>query len=232
MLSTLLFSLSALAEVESIDDFKARHYCPHAAKTTTIQDIPAYLKANRIVLKTTVDLEYQAQFLNEYKKFPEDLRTKMIEAGAVINLIQGSGVSEDPTWDSGGSTFDGRSWANVPGSGGTPWLKAKSPTRIVPNHLYDQHGSANLFLHEHGHSLDSITEGKQISKSAEWSLIAKSELTQKFLKVTCGSYCTENVNEGFAELFAYYHACSLTQKDVETYLPEVVNFFKDLLRTL
>ena len=156
----------------------------------------------------------------------------MIEAGAVIHLIQGSGISEDPTWESGEKTFDGRSWAQVPGGGGIPWMKKKAPTRIVPNHLYDQHGSSNLFLHEHGHSLDSIIEDKTISGSAEWRVIATSEQTQKFLKVTCGSYCIENVNEGFAELFAYYHACSLTKKDVKTYLPEVEIFFKELSRTL
>jgi hypothetical protein len=40
------------------------------------------------------------------------------------------------------------------------------------------------------------------------------------------------VNEGFAELFAYYHACAETKKDVETYLPDVVSFFKDLPATL
>jgi hypothetical protein len=231
-LTTLFFSFSALAEVASIDDFKVRHYCPQVAKTTDITDIKAYLKTNRIFLKTEVDSEYQAQFLNEYQKFPNDLRLKMIEAGAVIHLIQGSGISEDPTWVSADKTFDGRSWAKVPGGGGVPWMKKNAPTRIVPNHLYDQHGSSNLFLHEHGHSLDSIAEEKTISSSAEWRVIATSEQTLKFLKVACGSYCTDNVNEGFAELFAYYHACAETKKDVETYLPDVVSFFKDLPATL
>lgn len=231
-MTALFISFSAYSEVGSLNNFKARHYCSHAAKTTSIANVPAYLKANRIVLKTKIDPEFQAQFLNEYMKFPKALRNKLIAAGAVINLIQGNGVSEDPTWGSDGSTFDGRAWAKVPGSGGVPWLRSKAPTRIVPNHLYDQHGSINLFLHEHGHSLDSINENQQISKSAEWILISNHADTKKFLKVICGSYCTDNINEGFAELFAYYHACSLTQKDVERYLPEVVTFFEDLSRTI
>ncbi len=228
LVSILIISFSARSQDPSIDDFKLRHSCPLAETTIDNEDIPAFLKSNRIKMKTEIDHAFVARFLNEYKKFPNNLRLKMIEVGAVIHLIQGNGVSDDPTWNGGKKTFDGRPWSDVPGGGGIPELKKKFPTRIVVNHLYDRHGSSNLFLHEHAHSLDRIRMDSPISSSIDWKEVTQTQDVQKFLKVICGTYCVENANEGFAELFAYYHACTATKKDVEMYLPEVAKYISNL----
>src|SRR5688572_24373378 len=125
---TLLTSFSVFSQTASISDFIKGHKCPKVATTTAISDLPKYLSSNRIFLKTPIEPKYLAQFINEYQKFPDVFRLKMIKAGSVVNLIQGNGISDDPTWDHGTTTFDGRSWANVPGGGGVPWLKKKAPT--------------------------------------------------------------------------------------------------------
>ena len=122
---------------------------------------------NKIIAKTDLSVNYVEQFKNEFEKFPQSLRIELTNAGNKIHIMEGSGVTVDPTWEpTHEKTFDGRPWSEVPGGGGsTAKGYKKSPTRVVINHLYDNHGSANMLLHEHGHSLDSIRSRHGISNS-------------------------------------------------------------------
>lgn len=113
------------------------------------------------------------------------------------------------------------------------------PTRIVVDKLYtDQslktrsHGSVNLFLHEHAHSLDSLYSANGVSHSKEWQKIAQSDKAQLYMSAVClePSYCKNNINESFAELFAYYHACESSRQHMERNAPEIANYFKNLTR--
>jgi hypothetical protein len=142
--------------------------------------------------------------------------------------MEGSGVTVDPTWvPSDLKTFDGRPWSEVPGGGGSTAREyLKTPTRVVINHLYDHHGSADMFIHEHAHSLDSIRDLHGISNSRVWSdLLASEPNSYDFLTTICGAYCTDNVEEGFAEYFANYHGCQETRAQMEREVPRIAEFF-------
>lgn len=66
----------------------------------------------------TKDIE---NFLVEFKKFPSMLHLELVKSGGKIHLIHGEGVTDDPDWQKEhSSTFDGRAWSRVPGSGGYP----------------------------------------------------------------------------------------------------------------
>lgn len=178
---------------------------------------------------TNVSVNYVEQFKTEFEKFPVSLQKELSLAGNKIHIMEGAGITVDPTWiPSDEKTFDGRSWSKVPGGGGsTAKGFKKSPTRIVINNMYQNHGSTNLFLHEHGHSLDSIKSLHGISQSQVWTdLMASESGIDSFLTDICGIYCTENVEEGFAELLANYYACPASRQQLETELPRVANFFK------
>jgi hypothetical protein len=212
-----------------------RQPCPTAKSTLKhhhpreLDELTPYLASQSIRLVTAhADPHYIEQFIHEYEKFPLTLRRELVGAGARINLIQGGGVTDDPSWNRGDNlTFDGRGWSNVPGSGGFPYTRPAVPTRIVINHLYEHHGSTNLVLHEHGHSLDSIYNHNTVSNSKTWKKLIASEQTMSFLGKICGNYCTENRNEGFAESFAYYHACDASRTQMEREAPELAEFFKN-----
>ena len=162
-------------------------------------------------------------FGREIRLFPAPLMEEMLSQGAQITLIEGWGVTEDPTFlDS--TTFDGRSWSDVPGSGGYP--PARRPTRIVVNRL-DYRGSANLFLHEHAHALNSLYRFQGLTKSRAWkALIARNPEAKQFLLGKCGAYCLSNDDETFAELFAIYHSGG--RRMLETASPEMAEFFRTL----
>jgi hypothetical protein len=211
-----------------------RQPCPTAKSTLKhhpreLDELTPYLASQSIKLVTPhADPHYIEQFIHEYEKFPLTLRRELVGAGARINLIQGGGVTDDPSWNRADNlTFDGRGWSNVPGSGGFPYTRPAVPTRIVINHLYEHHGSTNLVLHEHGHSLDSIYNHNTVSNSKTWKKLVASEQTMSFLGKICGNYCTENRNEGFAESFAYYHACDASRTQMEREAPELAEFFKN-----
>ncbi len=194
----------------------------------TLDYYESFFKMNKIIPKTQLSVNYVEQFKNEFEKFPASLRAELTKAGNKIHIMQGAGVTVDPTWEpTHEKTFDGRPWSEVPGGGGsTARGYKKAPTRIVINHLYDHHGSANMFLHEHGHSLDSIRTLHGISNSSTWAeLLNEEPKIQSFLNDVCGTYCTENVEEGFAELFANYHGCYESKMQMINEIPRAAEFF-------
>lgn len=102
------------------------------------------------------------------------------------------------------------------------------------NNLYTHfgdhgHGSVNLVLHEHGHTLDAIFKDKRLSYSRKWDKIMKETPgIIEFLDTLCTDrYCSENKEEGFAELFAYYHACEETRRHMEDAVPAMAEFFRN-----
>ncbi len=161
------------------------------------------------------------EFSQEIRLFPAPLMNEMLAKGAKITLIEGRGVTADPTFR-GSTTFDGRSWHDVPGAGGNP--SARQPTRIVVNRL-DYNGSANLFLHEHAHALNSLYRSQGLTKSQKWKdLIGRNPEARQLLYETCGAYCESNDDETFAELFAIYHAGG--RRMMERRSPEMAEFFR------
>lgn len=198
---------------------------------TSLEQYEEFFKEQNIFITTPntkiKDIEI---FLQEFQKFPSDLHQELVKQGGKIHLLTGQGVAEDPSWDiENRATFDKRQWMEVPGSGGYP--RSNIPTRIVINRLHDPHahGSSNLFLHEHAHSLDSVYHTFGISNSEEWrNLIAENpEIKQYSLRV-CGRYCETSESERFAELFAAYHHDEITRQQQEQEAPALAAFFGNL----
>lgn len=112
------------------------------------------------------------------------------------------------------------------------------PSRIVVNELYlDQkgnaaHGSVNLFLHEHGHALDSIYSTNGVSKSEAWVNLVSTPEIRDYMKVVCKDpqYCLNNNNEAFAELLAYHFSCEGSRKHMERNAPQLAEYFQNLNR--
>lgn len=182
-----------------------------------------------LVIKTPgMNPLFLEQFLFEYEKFPLSLRNEMSREGGTIHLIQGKGVMDDVTWPSDIYTKDGREWDKVPGAGGSIYSYPKNPTRIVVNNLYHRHGSVNLVLHEHAHTLDHLYSEKDISMSKTWTKLIQDEQNQNVMRGICGYYCLTDVRESFAELFAYYHACEETKQHMEQVLPSIAEFMAGL----
>jgi hypothetical protein len=232
-------SLNSFAQSERI------HCAPAVideAQHATVEEYQSTLFERGINLSTTIsDPKLIDSFLSEHEKFPEQLRQELINSGNKINLIEGAGVVSDPSWVTDAKklsagdqtwlkTFDGRDWSTVPGAGGSTYSSNKVPTRVVVNHLYDHHGSSNLFLHEHAHSLDAIYKIDTISKSEEWTTLMSNNATTlpEYLRAVCGDYCVNNHQEAFAELFAQYHACEQTREQLERTVPEVAEYLKNL----
>lgn len=151
---------------------------------------------------------------------------EMLSRKAKIHLIEGEGVTDDPTWGLSRSTFDGRSWKEVPGAGGNP--SSGRPTRIVVNRLHEGHGSVNLFLHEHAHALDSTYKTDGASNSKSWKAILKLPHVREYLKTICKKdYCLVP-REAFAETFArFYHSEELRGELLEK-APELYILFETL----
>lgn len=206
--------------------------------TRTLEELKPILEKENIKLVTeNANPENVERFLREYEKFPVALRQKMVEKGIRIHLMEGEGVTVDPGWDSdiaNESPEDkaeyekrveglNRDWSKIPGAGGS----TTTPTRIVINHLYDRHGSANLFLHEHAHTLDSLTSKRGISDSEAWKSLSKDPKFKKIVKNVCGAYC-EVDEEAFAEMFAYFNSCAAAQKQVEKDVPALAAFLREL----
>ncbi len=195
----------------------------------------------QIVAGTLTDTRQLQRFLDDFNRFPQPLREEMKRNGSQINLIIGQGVSEDPSWQAEASrgtspqewvnTHDGRSWSTIPGSGGSLG-RYGTPTRIVINRLYEGHGATSLFLHEYGHTLDSMYGEHAIARSQIWrDAIARDTRSTEFLTALCpANYCADPAHpeESFAELFAYYHACSETKDHLREIMPNISQLFDRL----
>ncbi len=180
---------------------------------------------------------YLAQFAAEFERIPEVFRKAAHAAGGDVHLLQGMGVSEDPSWPTGVlSTFDGRTWATVPGAGGSPYLTAEgtdTPTRFVINRLYEGHGSVNLVLHEFAHSLDAIRRHDGFSGQAAWQqLTFQDSAFRGAMSALCASYCSDHSEESFAESFAVYYACPSTQQWLERRSPQAADWIGHLAASL
>lgn len=215
---------------------------PLSGAAPALPDITAQMAAENItvVAGAVSDTRYLSRFMEDFNKFPAPLRDEMKRNGSRVNLIFGRGVSEDPSWAAEAArsanpngwqtTHDGRPWSEVPGSGGSLGT-APTPTRIVVNRLYEGHGASNLFLHEYGHTLDSMYGEHAITASAPWQqALSRDARSRDFIQAICGNYCNDAAHpeEAFAELFAYYHACSETNTHMKQFLPNVANFFDRL----
>ena len=195
----------------------------------TFADYQPFFSANRIIPKSELSLNFIEQFKAEFAKFPQSLHRELMAAGANIHIMEGEGVTVDPTWNvKDTDTFDGRSWSQVPGAGGSTAKEYSiAPTRVVINHLYDKQGSASMFLHEYAHNLDSINSYHGISSSQAWKDLLDSEPNAlPFLRIVCGEYCANNIEEGFAEFMANYHGCEETRIQMEEEVPKIANFFR------
>lgn len=183
-------------------------YCgraPHDFQTANFQTedtLRDFLRSNDVQIVNPIQMGFLVQFGFELRKFPENLRRYLASNSVGFRILQGKGVADDPTF-SESSTFDGRSWNDIPGAG-------SNPTRIVVNRLYEGHGSINLVLHERAHTLDfyGFPDRSRLSSGLDWTDIFSNE--KPFIQLldrVCGDYCTERPTEAFAEAFAMYFSC-------------------------
>ncbi len=208
--------------------------CPQAPSVSTPLP-PRFLEKNGLVVVGNVSIENLNKFMFEINKFPTLLNKEMVDRGAKLHVIEGSGVTADPSWVATDvHTFDGRPWSEVPGAGGSNVLRGEAvPTLVVANHLYDNHGSINLVLHERAHALDSLYKYSGVSESKTWSdLLEANPGVSEFLGEICTKgYCDGHANEGFAELFAYNFACQETKDDLAKKFPTISQFLNGLTST-
>lgn len=187
-------------------------------------ELSDFFKNNNVEFVTSITPEHQVQFAYELKHFPEGLLKYLVQDNVTIRIMEGKGVGEDPTFPQNTSTPDGRIWNTVPGSG-------ESPTRIVVNRLYEGHGSFNLVLHEHGHTLDfnGLGEGK-LSSLKKWrDIMEKDTNLMKVLQEYCGDYCTKSPIEAFAETMAIYFGCDESRELLKD-SPLAVEYMRELER--
>jgi len=226
-----VFTLSGLSIAQTPIPVGARRTCPRPAEPASprsMEELRPILEANKIEIldNNTVSPLNVENFLSNYNMMPENFRNEMIRGGAEIRLMEGTGVGIDPTLTATTTVEGTRQWINVPGAGGN--VRANVPTRIAVNHLYDNHGSLNLVLHEHAHTLDSLYGDHALSSSPAWTnLMAGTPRATEFLNVLCtDQYCTpDKPIEAFAELFTYYYACESSRSHMEEIVPEIAEFF-------
>lgn len=134
-----------------------------------------------------------------------------------------------------------RQWDVVSGAGGLFSNPAAiTPTRIVLNRMYisahkekngtlsfnRQQGASNLFLHEHGHSMDGLYGSHSISRSDEWRRLMDDPQVKAYLPRIFSHYERDRDEEGFAEAFAYYHSCEASRKQMEEHAPALAEYFR------
>lgn len=236
----IIFTLMLILPAFSNSGSETRYTCPNAPefiKSRSMETLAPLLKEKNIEILTgnSVKPENIEKFLHEFHKFPDPLIQEMISRKARVRIMEGSGVGidrelielsdeSDPR-----QKGDNRQWINIPGAGGLIDDYFNIPTRIAINHLYQNHGATNLFLHEHAHTMDSLYGENSISNSTQWrSLVSSNPKIISFTKGICGKYCLDREEERFAELFAYYHNCKATKDHLEKELPVVAHFFKNM----
>ncbi len=194
------------------------------AQSGAPREMIEFLRENKVkLIPENVDPGLVWDFKQELRKFPQDLLQEMIAKGSTITLIEGRGVTDDPSFRAT-RTFDGRSWDNVPGAGGNP--SQRQPTRIVVNRLHER-GSVNLFLHEHAHALNSLYRSQGITRTRAWQeAFSRNPGAREVLLHFCGEYCLANDDESFAELFAIYYGGG--RSVLERKSPGMAEFFRNL----
>lgn len=230
-LFTALLTFGVLAQESTPVQY--RRSCPIPADpdpVRSMEELRPVLEANNIEIleNNTVTALNVEKFLSNYNMMPENLRNEMISGGARIRLMEGTGVGIDPSLRAIRTAEGTREWINVPGAGGLP--SDGTPTRIAINHLYDNHGSLNLVLHEHAHTLDSLYGEHTLSSSPAFrNLLTSSPRAEEFLNMLCADrYCTpDKPVEAFAELFTYYHGCAESKNHMEEIVPEIARFFSE-----
>ena len=104
----------------------SKRTCPvptHLSTKATIEEYQSFFDRYKISIAAgqphLSDIE---KFKFELLKIPNTLLVELVEAHGTIHLIDGTNVTEDPTWDSERNvkTIDNRDWANLIGSGGSP----------------------------------------------------------------------------------------------------------------
>lgn len=172
-----------------------------------------------------------------------------LERQALVNAVRNSGRSQEEKErviaeinEGYTKTVDGaRDWAYTSGAGGSFYGRRDVPTRIVVNHMYStdvpnsagvmetrEEGSVNLFLHEHGHALDNFHRPGSISNSDEWKNIRQDPAVAAYLRKIFTSYEFDQLNEGFAEAFAYFYGCPSSQAQMRTEAPRLAQFLEQL----
>jgi hypothetical protein len=204
--------------------------CPQAISRTpprSLQVLLPILEENNIRLASPVtDTSNIEKFLVEFYKMPASLREPLKRIK--IHLIEGNSIMDDeisrPTSQMSKLQETNRTRNDLPGSGGN----FSNATRIVINHLYDNHGSKNLFLHEHGHALDTVLGNP--SKKARWQRIFKNPKYAEYFKILSSKdYCVKHADEAFTESLAYYSACPATREHMKAAVPEIAQYFEDLI---
>jgi hypothetical protein len=186
-----------------------------------------FLKQNNITLVNEgITQEHIDVFRKSYERLPTDLNRELLDKGRKLRLIYGQGVSDDSSWTTP-KTHDGRSFKDVVGVGGSPYWGA--PTRIVVNRFHKSHGSADLYLHEEAHSIDSTYGYHTITGTKEWRNLHSLPMVKTFLKKKkMTDYYINSPEETFAELFALYYASDETQTEIHAELPDVAVYFESL----
>jgi Pro-Pro endopeptidase len=233
LLLTFILSGESWAQIYSWTPGATDHLrqCPQPLVTgKSAADFSDVMKLNRIELITpSAQAAHVEQFMAEFAKFPKPLIDEMHSRNVGIRILEGTGVANDTTFGNWTHTSDGRDWSTVPGSGGRVDSHSNVPTRIVINRMYGTTTAANLFLHEHAHTLDSLYGYHVLSSTKTWAnLIHQTSGAREFINVICGEYCLKSDAEAFADLFAYYYACEETRRHMEEKVPVIADFFKNL----
>lgn len=111
-------------------------------------------------------------------------------------------------------------WEDVPGSGGS-WLISAKIGASDPGY---GHRSANLELHEIGHTIYKLLENND-SLLKDFNIIWKSEVGNLFGNQ---EYFTKYTSEYFAETFAYYYLNDHLKEKLKTTAPETAAFLSKL----
>ena len=134
-------------------------------------------------------------------KLPPQVLEVVRQAGSNLEVVGGNGITDYPSnahlkgvtprgWEGTGKT-----WDDVPGASAT---KAGDSTIIAARGMLkpESHGSVNLILHEHGHTVD-LCSGR-LSRGSDWQQIHRS---QKW----SDTYQSRYPEESWAESFAAYY---------------------------
>ena len=206
--------------------------CPRTTprgKPRSMEELLPILEENNIKLATPItDTANIEQFLVEFYKFPASLR-EALKNKLKIHLIEGESVMDDrlskPRAETSKLKATNREAVDLPGTGGN----STNPTRIVINKLYQNHGSKNLFIHEHSHAVDALL-GRP-SRKESWRRVFNDPKHAEFLKMICptANYCLNNSDEAFAESLAYYTSCANTRQHMQQAVPELARYFEELI---